>query len=592
MPTDPITQFTENEDGTVAVIVSLLLTVLLGFVALGVDVAFLYRERAQLQAVSDLTAVSAIAQPEDAIRRVDFVLARNATPPDAVETLQPGRFLRNPAIAPQNRFTALPEGSPGINALRVVLKDDAPLHFSRVFTDDTHIALNRTAIATRTGAGSFSLDSHIANLDVASLNQALMQSYGASASLSLGDMQALANANIDLGELLSTLDSQTGSPSRNPAEVLNAITSAGELLSALQSSLPSELASRLGALTNAAGASAFAVSDLVDGIDTDLGLTAADFLSEIDISALDVIKALVGASSSGQDIGLSSDISLEGIISASTTLVMGEPAADSGWIALGEEGVQLHRAAVRLQSELEIEPNLLGNLGIGLQLANIQLPIYTELAGSTASLDRLGCRITSPHDIAASFSTASTALHPANGTSVAALYLGTLGSDVTGTDPIDPSQLDFADLLEVAVVIDLPLLPAITIPGITIQARSHVTVGASQVETITFTHSEVESGATTKQFGSGQILTTAVSNLLSPENTELRLKPGQENLLSGLAGPAITGLLQVLPARLQSGLTAPVDGVLDATLAGVGLELGVGELTLTGHHCEPIRLAR
>ncbi len=32
--------------------------------------------------------------------------------------------------------------------------------------------------------------------------------------------------------------------------------------------------------------------------------------------------------------------------------------------------------------------------------------------------------------------------------------------------------------------------------------------------------------------------------------------------------------------------------MLDATLADAGLKLGAGELTLIGHHCEPIRLVR
>ena len=592
MPIDHFIRFAKDEKGTVAVTVSLLLTVLLGFVALGVDVASLYRDRAQLQATSDLTAISGMALPEDATRRADLVLARNSPTAAELETLQTGRFLRNPEIEPQNRFTALPAGSPGINALRVVLQNNAPLRFSRIFSQDTQIALTRTALATRTGAGSFSLNSQIASFNVASLNQALTQSYGVGASLSSGDMQILANADVDLGALLSALDGQAGTSARNPAEVLNSVTSAGDLVAALQTVLPSDLASRLGALANSAGAAPFAVSSLVIGIDTDLGRTATEFLSEIDISALDVVKALVAAQSSGKGVTLSTDVTILGVITADTILTAGEPPAQSGWVALGEEGVQLHRAAVRLQSEISVEPNLLGNLGVGVQVAKVNLPIYTEVAGTTATLETLGCNITSPNDLAAVFKTAHTPLNPANGTSVAALYLGTLPDDVSPSGAIDPSDLDFADLLELSVEVNLGLLGTLTVADVIIQARSHVAVGASQTEEVAFTHAEVESGQSTKQFGSGELLSTAVGDLLSPENTELRLKPGQADLLSGLAGPVIAGLLQVLPSRLFSGLSAPIDGVLDATLAGVGLQLGTGELTLTGHHCEPIRLAR
>ena len=58
---DRIKQFAAAEDGAVAVIVSLLMTVLMGFVALGVDVAWLYGERAKLQSFADLSAISAMA---------------------------------------------------------------------------------------------------------------------------------------------------------------------------------------------------------------------------------------------------------------------------------------------------------------------------------------------------------------------------------------------------------------------------------------------------------------------------------------------------------------------------------------------------
>ncbi len=589
MHIDPITRFAEDEDGAVAVIVSLLLTVLLGFTALGVDVAWLYRERAQLQAVSDLTAVSAMATPNDATARANYVLSRNGETSGALQTLQTGRFLRNPAIPPQDRFTVLPAGSAGINAVRVVLQDDATLHFARIFSDETYVTLDRTSLATRTGAASFSLNSHIIGLNGVALNRALSQRFGATATINLGDMQVLAGTSVSLGDLLKVLDAQTGGPSRNPAEILNATTSASNLIAALQATLPPQIASGLGGLGNATGATSFEIASLVGGIDTDLGLTATEFLSEIEISALDVVRAIVAASGTDQGIIIGTDIAVPGIVTAQVSITAGEPAAHSGLIALGEEGVQLHRAAVRIKSDIAVEPNLLGNLGLGIQLASVNLPIYTEIAGSTATLDQIGCNVTSPQDVAASFTTASNALHPANGTSVAALYLGTLPA---GSGPINPADLGFADLLKVNIVIDLGLLPDITIPGVTIQARSHVAVGASQSETVVFTQEDVANGDIVKTFGSGDILSTAVSGLLSPANTELRVKPGQAGLVSGLVAPVVAGLLNLLPDRLLAGLAAPVDGVLDATLAGVGVELGAGELTLTGYHCEPIRLVR
>ncbi len=590
MHTDKSKVFATDEDGAIAVIVALLLVVLMGFTALGVDVASLYRERAQLQSVSDLTALSAVAVPEDATSRATNALGRNALSAAALETLETGRYLRNPALAYENRFTPLAADNPRVNAVRVVLENDAALHFARIFTTDTHVTLDRTALSSRTGAASFSLDGYLVALGGTSLNDALNLRFGGGATISLGDQNALANADIDLGALLEALDTRTGGPQRNPAEILNGTRSASSIIDALQSVLPASLASRLNALAAAAGSTSVEVAALVGGIDTDLGLTVTDFTTRIDISALDVVKALIASEASDEGVVLNTKIAVPGVIMAQTDLKAGEPPARSGWIALGEEGVQLNRAGLRLKSDIKVQPNLLGNLGVGIKVASIDLPVYTELAGSTATLDALSCQITSRSGVAAKFSTSATPLHPANGTSVAALYLGKLAEGAS--TPINPASLDFADLLSIDVVIDLPLLPDITIPGITIQARSHATVGTSRKETLSFTHQDVANGTLTKSFGSGDVLSGAVNSLLSPSNTQLRVKPGQQGLVSGLAAPLVSGLLQVLPDRLLTGLAAPLDAVLDNTLASAGVRMGAGELTLTGHHCEPIRLVR
>ncbi len=589
MPIDQITRFARDEEGGAAIFVSLSLTILIGFVALGVDVASLYRDRAHLQAVSDLTAVGAMARSDTAQARATLVMARNGASPEALETLQTGRFLRNPELAAQDRFTALPAGSAGVNAVRVVLEEDAALHFSRIFTEETHISLNRTALATRTGAASFSLDSHLVHLHGVDLNGALTQSFGASAAINLGAMQALAEVEINLGALLAALDALSGRTARNPAEVLNATTTGADLVAALQTILPGNLAPALGGLGDAAGSSSFQVATLVGGIDTDLGLTATDFLSEIEIAALDVIRALVSGGNVGDHIDLNVDVDVAGILDVQNELIADEPPAESGWIALGEEGVQLHRAALRMKTDITVQPDLLGSLGAGVQIAQINVPLYTELAGSSATLEQLSCSVTAPQGIAARFSTAQTPLHPTNGTSVAALYLGALPD---GPGPVDPADLGFADLVTVNIVIALPLLPDLVISGLTIQGRSHVRIGSAQTDTVSFTHAEVAAGATIKTYGSQALISTAVSDLLASSNTELRVKPGQSGLVSGLAAPVVDNLLTLLPAQLLSALAGPVDAVLDAGLAAAGVQVGAGELTLTGHHCEPIRLVR
>ena len=585
--------FAKDEDGAVAVIVALLLVVLIGFTALGVDTAYLYRERTQLQSVSDLTAMSAVAQPENANARADAAIMRNDKASDVLETLETGRYLRNPAIAYNDRFTLLAADDPLVNAVRVTLTDQAPLHFARIFADKSTVSLTRKATASRTGAASFALNSHLIALDGTALSEALALRFGGDASISAGDQQALADTQIDFGAMLAALDAATGGLSSNPAAILDQTVTVQSVITALQSVLPAPLAGSLDTLAAASAGLQVSVASIVGGIDTDLGLTATDFAAQINVSARDIVLALVATDPADEGITLNTSTSVANVINTHHSIRAGEPAAQSGWIALGEEGVQLHRAAVRIKTDMQITPDALGTLDAGVQVTSLDLPLYTELAGSTATLEHLSCSSASPDDVAARFRTSHTPLDPTNGTSVAALYLGTLPD--TSTSPVNPAELGFADLLTVSIeieVLGISLLPNTVSKEVVIQARSTTAVGASQSETVSFTHRNIADGETVKTFGSGDLLGSAVQSLLSPDNIEFRIKPQQDGGLLDVPQPILDSIVGLLPLRLLDALTTPVDTVLDDALKSVGLQVGQGELTLTGHHCERVRLVR
>ncbi len=589
-PIDRIARFRRDDTGVVAIIVSLMLTVLFGFVALGVDVAALYRDRAALQAVSDLGAMSAVADASAARSRAEATITLNGRDASTLTNLQTGRYLRNPAIPRDQRFTPLQEDTPLVNAARITLTDDSPLYFAQIFSDRPTVALYRTAMATRTGAVSFALDSHLAALDGATLNAVLASRFGAGARIEAGDIALLAGAEVNLGALTRRVEAMVGAASANPADILNVTTTAGLLLDALRAELPASLAPALAGLDSAVSDQPVDMAALVGGIDTGLGLTVTDFLAQIDLPALDVVKAIAGARALTPAVDIAAGAGVPGVLGVAASLSSGEPPAQSGWVALGEEGAELHRAAARLSLDIAADPTLLTGLAPEVTATALDLPVYVELAGSTATLDRISCQGTRPGDLAASFSTWATPLHPANGTAIAALYLGQLPAGTGPGQAIDPLNLGFADLLTVRIVIPVPLLPDLVLADLVIQARSHTALGASGTERIAFTRGDIAAGDTTRSFGSEQLVTSAVTALLSSGNTELRVKPAQEGLVSGLAAPVVETLLATLPSRLVAALGAPVDGVIDSALDATGLELGTGALTLTGHHCERIRL--
>ncbi|MCB5200632.1 pilus assembly protein TadG-related protein [Loktanella sp. TSTF-M6] len=588
-PIDRImTRFARDEDGAVAVIVALVLTMLLGFVAFGVDIGALYRERASLQATSDLTAMSAMGDPTAATARAQVALGANGRDAATLTDLQPGRFLRNPAIAPEQRFTPLPAGSPGINAIAVTLTDDAPLYFAQIFTDEQQVSLTGRALATRTGAASFSLTSHVARLDGLDLNRGIMRRFGTTQGLTQGNMNDLAAAQVRIGDLVLGIDSSNP----NPAAILDGTATDVAVIRALRDLVPTPGWGALSPVVNSASDAPFDMTQLISSAETDLGLTLVDFLNQIEMPALDVLRGLVGSGQTRIDPIVTSDIEVPGLTAISARIVAGEPPAQSGWIAIGEAGTQLHRAAARLTTDISLSAGTLGLIGTGVSAGEIKLPLMVELAGSTATLDDISCMGTDPDTVIARFRTSHTPLHPGNGTSVAALYLGTLPAGTADSTTINPASLDYADLLDLTIRVAVPLLPDIVVSGITVQARSNVTVGQSQVDSIAFTRADLAAGRTTASYGSGQVTRTAIADLLSPDNLELRVKPGDAGLVSGLVAPVLDTVMAALPGQILTALTDPLDGIVDGIIAPTGLQLGAGELALTGHHCELIRLVQ
>ncbi|WP_425070609.1 pilus assembly protein TadG-related protein [Sagittula sp. S175] len=578
--------FWQDESGNVAVMVALTLTVLMGFVALGVDGGSMYRARAQVQAVSDLVAVSAMRDTETAQVRADEVARANALP-EAVQSVEVGRYRRNPALLPEARFEVLEPGIPGANAVRVTLTDDTPLHFAQVISDRSSVRLTTSAMAARTGAARFSLTSHLARLDGAKLNAALSAGLGVTVALSAGEIDALAATRLSLGEVLAVLGQQTGLAERNPAAILDKVTTAGALARAAR-----ELAPEASGLDVALGSAVtLPLAELVAGADTSLGLTVSEALAGAEISALDLLRAMaaVGLSDHGVEVDTAADI--PGLTDVSARVQLADKPAVSGWMMLGEEGVTLHRPAARVFASLDVAPALLGALASGVTVTKVNLPVTVELAGATATLDEITCDAPDPATEVARFITAPTPLHPANGTSVAALYLGTLEA-VAGSGPIDPAALGFADLLTLDLTIPVPLLPDIRVADLVVQVRSAATVGQSMVEEIAFTRSDLQAGDTLGRFGSGGLLGSAVTGLLDPAHTEIRLKPGQEGLVSGVAASLLSIVLTVLPQRLLETLAAPLDATLHEVLTEAGLALGEGELELLDLNCEAIRLVQ
>jgi uncharacterized membrane protein len=125
-------QFLSDRRGSIAVTTALIFTVLLGFTALGVDVANMFADRRKAQSTADLAAIAAVSDLVNASRAATDTVARNGYLNNASFNLEYGVYSPDINITPGNRFKVADVAS--ANAARITLTTITPLFFSGVIT--------------------------------------------------------------------------------------------------------------------------------------------------------------------------------------------------------------------------------------------------------------------------------------------------------------------------------------------------------------------------------------------------------------------------------------------------------------------------
>ena len=124
-----VATLTRDVEGSVAVIVALILVGLTAMAALAVDLGTVHVQKRRLQGANDLAAIAAASDLARAGDAAGATLSRNGFAPSDLASLETGRYLADPSIAPESRFTPLPASSTDVNAVRLGLRHAAPLYF-------------------------------------------------------------------------------------------------------------------------------------------------------------------------------------------------------------------------------------------------------------------------------------------------------------------------------------------------------------------------------------------------------------------------------------------------------------------------------
>jgi uncharacterized membrane protein len=545
--------FLRQCQGAIAPLTAVVMTVIIGFAAIGLDVGSFYLARRTLQTTADLAAIAAANDIGNARRAALATITAAGYPADTLTSIETGTYSADKALAVDQRFKTF-GSSPG-NAVRLTLKTQTPMLLGRALLfltgrlSDTDaqrgVEIGVRATATTSRFASLSVGSRLASLDGGMLNAFLGALLGTKLSLSVMDYDALASANIDLFAFSQALGSQLGLTAVSYKEILAANVTTGRLLNAAVSAARASggNAAAIAALVTVANSTATASGTINLSKLIDLGPFAKMPVEDrpligARVNALDVVRAVAELVGSGRLVKTSVSLGLPGIASASLSIAVGEQPVGSPWFAVGTEAVSVHTAQTRVLLDLA----LVGDSTFSV----VSLSLYVEAAAATATIQRISC----------SDGSVQVAVRP----SVIDLWIGSVSDAEMTNMKVRPTP-------KPATLVNVLLLAQIS-------GLAHVTISNMDDVKLTFSAADI-AGGKPKTASTRDFLTSLTASLLG----DLKLYVNNLSLLP-------TALLNTLLTNILVKVTAPIDTLLYRTLSLLGIGLGNADVWVHGTRCE------
>lgn len=540
--------FAVDRRGAVAITSALLMTALIGFAALGVDVGSIYTDRRKAQSVADLAALAAVANLTNADKAAAATVASNKLMNPSY-TLQYGVYTADPAVAPENRFA--PSSAASANAARVVLNTATPLFFARVVTGKDTFAISSTATAAQSSFVNFAIGSRLLQVDGGLLNAVLGAMLGTSLSLSAMDYNALLSAKLDAFSFINALATRLQITAGTYDSLLSSDVRIGDIVASMIDTARGQyggLSPAVSALTS--------VQQSIQGITTKIGVRSMIDLGPYDsmavgtrpqasasLAAYDMLSAMAQMANGDSQVAVALNVSVPGIAAATLKVKVGERPQGTSWVTFGSTGATVHTAQTRLLLTVQLA-------GTGAYPV-ISLPIYIEIASGTATLSAISCGIP---DI--STSTATLSVRPG----LIDAWIGQVSSgDFTNTSrAVDPDP---------ATIVNAG--------GLRVTDSSRVSVSNMSATPVTFSYSDILN-QTKKTVGTTSYATSLVSSLIGSTNL------GVNAFGFGLSAPLIAaGVRTVLTTA-----TSPIDQLLASLLQTLGVGLGQADVWMSGIRCD------
>jgi uncharacterized membrane protein len=540
-----------DRNGSVAVIASLFFTILVGVVALGVDLGSIFTDKRKAQSAADLAAIAAVSDITNADKAAAATISRNNLSKDASFKLQYGVYTADPSIPPEKRF--VPSAASGANAARVMLNTTTPLFFAKMLTGSDKLEVNTTATAAQAAFASFAIGSRLLKVDGGLLNQILGGMLDSKLSLTAMDYQALVDAQIDLFNFMDAMATRLQITAGTYKDVLDTNAKASDVINAIAD------ANRLkyGSM-NTASKAATAIGQAMQGSTAkvrlsslvDVGPYSTMPLGQkpkvgISASTLDLVSAAAQIANGEHQVEVALDAKVPGIASASLKLAVGERPKSTSWVTVGTAGASVHTAQTRLLLTVQV--------GGGGTASIVNIPIYIEIASGTAKLTALACGFPN-----VSTSTVTLGVTPG----IVDAWIG------------DVSDSQFTNFTNAP---NPPAATLINTPVLKVTGRAHATVSNLSATPTTFYYSDIQA-QTKKTVGTKNFAASLLSKLISDTQFNINALGLGINLGGSVVSTAVAGIL--------SDAVSPIDTLLASLLQTLGVGLGQADVWVLGIRCE------
>jgi uncharacterized membrane protein len=535
--------FFGDRAGSVAIMTGFFFFVMMGLLAIAIDMASLYLERRSLQGVADIAAVAGASDIARAEEAVAATLAANQV--DARYTIVRGRYVADPQIDHTQRFAA---NATPYNAVQVSLEKAGRLYFAKVFNAQT-ATLGVRSLAANSELAAFSVGSRLLALRDGVANQLLGKLLGTRVELTVMDYQGLASADVQVARMMDAVASQIDLKAGTFQDVLDASVTAGDLVAAMakvtgeSGDAAANLALKRLLLGGGLGAKV-PLSSLIDlgpFSTVAIGDPAPGF--DARVSAMQILSSSAILANGKRQVQIDLGAEVPGLLGLKVDLAIGEMPQHTAMIAIGPNSTRVRTAQARLRIVASM-----GGQGL-LKNLSVNLPLVLDLAHAQAQLASMACSSSGPSRV-------TVAARPG----IAEAWIGEL-RDADLNDFSRTPQLARAKIIDASLI--------------RVDGRAHVTAGNLAETRLNFTGLDIERG-TVKRVSTNSVISSLVSTLVGNLDMEVQV------VTLGLVLP---GPLLAAVGDLLGTVAEPLDAVVYGVLSTLGLHLGEADIRVHGAHC-------